>query len=65
MKKVAIVDTSIFCNFLDIPNMNSSREEVFKEFTRLVKNDTSFLLPMATVYETGNHISQLSAWGEE
>ena len=63
MKAVAIVDTSIFCEFLNIPNMNSSREKVIKEFTDLVANDTSFLLPMATVYETGNHIAQLSDGG--
>lgn len=63
MKAVAIVDTSIFCNFLNIPNMNSSRREVINEFKRLVKEDTSFLLPMAAVYETGNHIAQLSDGG--
>lgn len=63
MKAVAIVDTSIFCEFLNIPNMNSSREEVFNDFERLVRNDTSFLLPIAAVYETGNHIAQLSDGG--
>lgn len=60
MKAVAIVDTSIFCNLLNIPNMNSSRKEVVEEFKRLINDETSFLLPMATVYETGNHIAQLS-----
>ncbi|MBO1347286.1 MAG: hypothetical protein EBE86_007755 [Hormoscilla sp. GUM202] len=63
MKAVAIVDTSIFCEFLNIPNMNNSREEVLKEFERLLNDDTSFLLPMAAVYETGNHIAQLSDGG--
>jgi hypothetical protein len=32
MKAVAIVDTSIFCNFLNIPHMNSSRRQVVDEF---------------------------------
>lgn len=63
MKAVAIVDTSIFCNILNIPNMNSSRNEVMDEFEKLIKDDTSFLLPMAAVYETGNHIAQLSDGG--
>lgn len=58
-KAVAIVDTSIFCEFLNIPTMNNSREEVFNKFQELVESDTSFLLPMAAVYETGNHIAQL------
>ncbi len=63
MKAVAIVDTSIFCNILNIPNMNSSRKEVVEEFKRLINDETSFLLPMAVVYETGNHIAQLSDGG--
>lgn len=63
MKAVAIVDTSIFCNFLNIPHTNSSRRKVVDKFKRLVKDDTSFLLPMAAVYETGNHIAQLSDGG--
>ncbi len=60
MKAVAIVDTSIFCEFLNIPNMNNSREEVLNKFEMLLNDETSFLLPMAAVYETGNHIAQLS-----
>lgn len=63
MKAVAIVDTSIFCNILNIPNMNSSRSKVVDDFEKLVKEDTSFLLPMAAVYETGNHIAQLPNGG--
>lgn len=57
---VAIVDTSIFCEFLNLPNMNNSREDVLNQFEKLVDNETSFLLPLATIYETGNHIAQLS-----
>ena len=63
MKAVAIIDTSIFCEFLNIPHMNTRREEVVKEFIRLVDENISFLLPMAAIYETGNHIAQLSNGG--
>lgn len=63
MKAVAIVDTSIFCNILNIPNMNSSRREVVNDFKKFIEDDTSFLLPMAAVYETGNHIAQLPDGG--
>ena len=63
MKAVAIVDTSIFCELLNIPNMNSSREKVIRKFKNLIDEDTSFLLPMAAVYETGNHIAQLPDGG--
>lgn len=63
MKAVAIVDTSIFCNVLDIPHMNSERTQVIQELTNLLEKDTNLLLPMAAVYETGNHIAQLSDGG--
>jgi hypothetical protein len=60
MRSVAIVDTSIFCNVLDIPHMNSDREKVIKKLEEFLENGTTLLLPMAAVYETGNHIAQLS-----
>lgn len=59
MRAVAIVDTSIFCNVLDIPNMNGEREQVMKELKDFLKTETTLLLPMAAVYETGNHIAHL------
>lgn len=58
---VAIMDTSIFCELLNLPNMNSSHSVVKQEFVQLMQDDTLLLLPMATVYETGNHIAQLNS----
>ena len=63
MSAVAIVDTSIFCNVLDIPHMNSDRLQVMKRLGALIQENTNLLLPMAAVYETGNHIAQLSDGG--
>ncbi|TVQ21047.1 MAG: hypothetical protein EA367_06955 [Leptolyngbya sp. DLM2.Bin15] len=60
MKAVAIVDTSIFCNVLNIPHMNSERTQVMQELKKLLEESTNLLLPMAAIYETGNHIAQLS-----
>lgn len=60
MRAVAIVDTSIFCNLLNIPCMNSDKVSVMEEFRNLVTENTNFLLPMAAIYETGNHIAQIS-----
>jgi hypothetical protein len=60
MRAVAIVDTSIFCNVLDIPHMNGERSQVMKQLEQFLNNETTLLLPMAAVYETGNHIAQLS-----
>lgn len=60
MHSVAIVDTSIFCNVLNLPNMNADRKEVIRDMEEFIKNRTSLLLPMASVYETGNHVAQLN-----
>ncbi len=60
MRAVAIVDTSIFCNVLDIPHMNGDRERVMEELKQFLENETNLLLPMAAVYETGNHIAHIS-----
>ena len=60
MRSVAIVDTSIFCNVLNIPNMNGEREQVMKQLEDFLETETTLLLPMAAVYETGNHIAHLS-----
>lgn len=59
MRAVAIVDTSILCNVLNIPHKNGEKKEVLEELEIFLKNGTALLLPMATVYETGNHIAQL------
>ncbi|MCI5144462.1 MAG: hypothetical protein D3923_02800 [Candidatus Electrothrix sp. AR3] len=59
MRAVAIVDTSIFCNVLDIPHKSGERKRVLEEFKELLEKSTTLLLPMATVYETGNHIAQI------
>lgn len=63
MKAVAIVDTSIFCNVLNIPHMNTERPQVMQKLKELIEGDTNLLLPMAAIYETGNHIAQLSDGG--
>ena len=60
MSAVAIVDTSIFCNVLNIPHMNSDRRQVINKLKAFIQEETNLLLPMAAVYETGNHIAQLS-----
>jgi hypothetical protein len=63
MGAVAIVDTSVFCNVLDIPMMNGERDQVLEELKQFLEEKTSLLLPMAAVYETGNHIAQLGTGG--
>lgn len=53
-----IIDTSVFCNLLDIPGRNQNRDEVKKMFKEMVAHGDSFLLPYTVILETGNHLGQ-------
>ncbi|QSQ21118.1 hypothetical protein JY651_38905 [Pyxidicoccus parkwayensis] len=55
---VCIVDTSIFCNLLSVPNRCQQRGAVFAQFREKTKANETLLLPMTTILETGNHIGQ-------
>ena len=58
MSSLCLIDTSIFLNFLDVPYRNQDRALVLKDFNIYAESDCTFLLPMATIIETGNHIAQ-------
>jgi hypothetical protein len=58
MSSICLIDTSIFLNFLNVPNCNQSREKVLQDFKDYAAAGCTFLLPMATILETGNHIAQ-------
>jgi hypothetical protein len=55
---ICIVDTSVFCNILEVPNLCQDREEVLNRLEELLDEGATLLLPLATIYETGNHIAQ-------
>jgi len=56
---VVIVDTSIFMNVLDVRGFNQHRGRVLADFTQRIDRNESFVLPLAVIIETGNHIAQL------
>ena len=58
MSSVCIVDTSVFCNLLRVPNRSQDAERADEELTSHIRNGDTLLLPMAAIYETGNHIAQ-------
>jgi hypothetical protein len=60
MADVSIVDTSVFCNVLNIPKLNDERRVVMEQLRNFLEKGTHLLLPMAVVYETGNHIAHIS-----
>jgi len=69
MQKVAILDTSVMCCWLQIPGKETAgsghQKWDYKRIDDLLKErirEGYFLvLPMATVIETGNHISQANS----
>lgn len=55
---VCIVDTSVFCNVLAVPGRSQQVERALEELEEYVDSEFALLLPLATIYETGNHIAQ-------
>lgn len=58
MKAICIIDTSVFVEYLAVPTMASRTSQIVSELKHKVDNDEQLFLPMATVFETGNHIGQ-------
>jgi hypothetical protein len=56
---VDFLDTSVFVEILDVPHMNGNRSAVLAEMDARLKARIRFVLPTATVVETGNHIFQI------
>ncbi len=57
---------SILCVWLDVPGMDSCgpdndkwrKKRVQEKIEKELTDNTTFVLPLATIIETGNHISQ-------
>ena len=66
MRKVLIIDTSVLCVWLRIPDMETcgssrlywDKEKVDQKLDAEIQQNTVLVLPLATVLETGNHIVQ-------
>jgi hypothetical protein len=71
MSAIVLLDTSVYLNVLDVPGFSQNRTDVLNEFERAVIAHDRFLLPLASVWEAGKHIAQLSdgrlrrAWAEK
>lgn len=55
---ICILDTTIMLNLLDVPGRNKEVISVDTQYKKYVELDASFVLPVATVVETGNHIAK-------
>lgn len=66
MKKVIVIDTSIYCVWLQVKGMETcgktkdlwDYEKVSKKIETEINANSTLVLPLATIIETGNHISQ-------
>src|SRR5690606_33563517 len=59
MSAIVLLDTSVYLNVLDVPGFNQDRGAVLSAFQAAIEAGDHFLLPLATVWETGNHIADL------
>jgi hypothetical protein len=68
MKKVLIIDTSVLCVWLAVPGKSTcgpdhdrwDKLRVEQKIQQETMAKTTFVLPFATLIETGNHIAQSS-----
>ena len=65
MKTVLIIDTSILCVYLEVPGKDTcgsnnqwNKQGVDDLLKREEQKSTTFVLPLAAIIETGNHIAQ-------
>lgn len=63
MREIHLLDTSVFCCILRVSGLCSEAEHqaALREVAALTSQPgitTTLLLPVATIYETGNHIAQ-------
>lgn len=56
---IVLIDTSVFCEIINVPGKCNNPRQVFDEVERLIRNNVTLLLPIATILETGRHISQV------
>jgi len=67
MRKVLIIDTSILCVWLKVPGKTTCGpnddlwdwQRVDKKIQDEDRPGTTFVLPLASIIETGNHIAQV------
>jgi len=54
---ICLVDTSIFCNLLEVPGRCQHKQGVLLQLEDKIKAGWNLLLPVAAIVETGNHIA--------
>lgn len=55
---VCLVDTSVFVEILGVRGKSSEHDAFLRELAARVADGEIMVLPLATIFETGNHIAQ-------
>lgn len=63
MNGIILIDTSVYLNILDVPGLNQNRSNIISEFGKFIDQNFDFMLPLATIWETANHIAHLPDGG--
>ena len=58
MTRVTLIDTSVLCELLQVPDKCQRHDTVHAEFVRRADSGERFVIPITAVIETGNHIAQ-------
>ena len=58
MKSVCLIDTSVLLEILNVPDKAGMHELILEELEEKIRDGEGLFLPMATIFETGNHIGQ-------
>jgi hypothetical protein len=61
MSRVTLIDTSILCELLQVPDKCQQHADVHEEFVKRADAGEQFIIPITAVIETGNHIAQASS----
>ena len=61
LSAVCLLDTSIFCEILAVPNMHADAAGHIRKLRARVEAGETLLLPMTAILETGNHIGHHGA----
>ncbi len=61
MRPVTLIDTTVLCEWLDVPGLAARAGEVQAELRERAVSGEQFVLPVTTLIETGNHIAQVKA----
>lgn len=58
MHTICLVDTSVFCELVNVPLVARAPARFEADFRKRAKAGEAFVIPMATIVETGNHVGQ-------